>query len=214
VNEFRVGADLYGADGERLGALDAVIVDPTTRSVTSLVLLHVRLGPRLLVPTERVTSADPDRVDTDLTERDLDDLQRFDEPNFNAPSDEWAAGESMLDPGSYFLEPYATPFDGWAMAEHERVPKGEISIRRGDEVYSSDGTRVGHIDEFLVDPADGQITHVVLRQGHIFRHDEDVVIPVSSVTEFDEARVVLGIDVKQVDALPKIPVERHSHVER
>lgn len=206
-----MGASVQGADGP-LGRVDAVIIDPTTAAVTHLVVLHDRFGPRLLVPIDTVTAADPDTVTVELDEAGLRACPRFDEPAFNVPGEDWTHGDVVLDPGSYFLEPYATPFDGWVLTEHERIPKGEISIRRGDEVYSSDGTRVGHVDEFLVDPADGHITHVVLRQGHVFRHDDDVVIPVSAATVFEEGRVVLDLDLPAVEALPKIPVKRHSHV--
>lgn len=208
-----MGASVEGVDG-RLGKVDAVIIDPTTRTVTHLVVLHDRLGPRILVPIDAVTGADPEVVTVELDEAGLHACPRFDEPSFNVPSEDWSHGEVVLDPGSYFLEPYATPFDGWPLAGHERIPKGEISIRRGDEVCSSDGTRVGHVDEFLVDPADGQITHVVLRQGHVLRHDDDVVIPVSAATVFEEGRVVLDLDLPAVEALPKIPVRRHSHVQQ
>jgi sporulation protein YlmC with PRC-barrel domain len=213
VSEVRVGASVEGTDGH-LGKVDAIIIDPTTRSVTHLVVLHDRLGPRLLVPIDAVTDADPRVVRVELDEAGLRRCPHFDEPSFNAPAEAWTYGDVVLDPGSYFLAPYASPFDGWPLAEHERIPKGEISIRRGDEVYSSDGTRVGHVDEFLVDPTDGQITHVVLRQGHVFRHDDDVVIPVSAATVFEEGRVVLDLDLPAVEALPKIPVRRHAHVQQ
>jgi sporulation protein YlmC with PRC-barrel domain len=213
VTEFRVGAEVHGSDG-LLGKVDALIVDPTLPAVTHLVVVHELLVPRRLVPVLDVRQASPDRIDVELDGARFEQCPHFDEPAFNASTEASVYGGMAFEAGTYFLEPYATPLDGWALAEHERIPKGEISIRRGDEVVSSDGTRLGHVDEFLVDPADGHITHVVLRQGHVFRHDEDIVIPVRSATRFDEGRVVLDIDVADVDELPKIPVQRHRHVER
>lgn len=211
MSEFRVGAVVAGS-GVELGKLDALIIDPTTRQVTDLVVSHDRLAPRLVVPISKVTEATPEVVTLDLDEDELHDCARFDEPNFNQPGDDWSKGEVMLDPGSYFLEPFASPLDGWVLATHEHIPKGEVSIRRGSEVYSSDGTRIGHVDEFLVDPPDGHITHVVLREGHVFARDDDVVIPVSNATHVEEGRVLLDIDLDQVNALDRIPVKRHGHV--
>lgn len=211
MTQLRAGAEVVGADGA-LGTVDALVVDPSNRAVTHIVVLHDRLGPRMLVPVERVLEATPERATLDMDLTGLDACKRFDEPNFDAPGEAWAHGEVMLEPGSYFLEPYVTPVDGWLLAEHERIPKGEITIRRGDEVVSSDGTRVGQVDEFLVDPDDDHITHVVLRQGHVLRHDDDVVIPVSAATRFEEGRIVLEIDLADVESLPKIPVHRHGHV--
>jgi sporulation protein YlmC with PRC-barrel domain len=212
MNQLRVGATVVGSDGD-LGKVDALIVDPTTPAVTHVVVAPHRLGPRLLVGVAQITDASPDTIAVKLDAAALDRCDRFDEPNFDLPDQANAYDDLALDPGSYFLEPYVSPIDGWALAEHERVPKGEVSIRRGDEVRSSDAHRVGHIDEFLVDPSDGHITHVVLRQGHVFRHDDDVVIPVGATTRFEEGQVVLALDLEQVEALPKIPVKRHRHVE-
>lgn len=211
MSELRVGAVINGSDGE-LGKLDALVIDPTTRQVTHLVVSHDRLSPRVLVAIGDVASTSPEVITLDLDEEALLASERFDRPDFNEPDETWANEEMALDPGSYFLEPFASPLDGWVLATHERVPKGEVSIRRGAEVYSSDGTKVGQVDEFLVDPEDGHITHVVLREGHFFKHDEDVVIPVGSATDLEEGRVVLDIDLHEVDALERIPVTRHGHV--
>lgn len=211
MNELRVGASVRGTDGE-LGRVDALIVDPTTRAVTHLVVAGHHLTPRKLVPVTAVTDRQPEEVTVALDRAALDECPAFDEPSYNEPGEDFAYGDAVLTPGAYFLEPYASPFEGWALAEHERIPKGEVSIRRGDEVVSSDGTHVGHVDEFVVDPADNTITHLVLRQGHLFRHDDDVVIPVSSATRFDEGTVRLDLDLPAVEALPKIKVKRHRHV--
>jgi len=188
-----------------------LVIDPTVGAVTHLVVGHEMLGRRVLVPLTAVRSSSPDAVDVQLTEADFDECELFDEPAFNVPGDGYQPPGGALEPGAYFLEPFASPLDGWALADHERIPKGEITIRRGDEVVASNGENLGHVDELLVDPSDGHVTHVVLREGHIFRHDDDVVVPIGGAT-FGEGRVALGLDVEQVQALPRIPVKRHGHV--
>lgn len=209
MSELRVGAVVNGTDSE-LGKIDAVVIDPTSQSVTHVVVGHEPLGRRVLVPLGKVTNATVERVDVDLDEKSFHECELFDEPAFNAPGADFES-ELGFEPGAYFLEPFASPLDGWALADHERIPKGEITIRRGDEVHSSDGTRVGHVDELLVDPSDGHVTHVVLREGHVLRHDDDVVVPIGGAS-FEEGRVRLGIDLEQVHALERIPVRRHGHV--
>lgn len=211
MSQFRVGATVKGTQRE-LGKLDALIVDPTTRRVTHLVVQRHRLGARVLVPEEFVVESTPDQVTVRLDDDELERCERFDEPSFDRPEPGFLAEELALEPGSYFLEPYVSPIDGWVLAGYERIPKGEVSIRRGDEVVAADGSKLGRVDELLVDPADGHITHIVLRQGHVFRHDDDVVVPVGSA-RFEEGRVVLDLDAAAVEALPKIPVRRHRHVQ-
>lgn len=211
MQELRVGARVRGTTGD-LGKVDALIIDPITREITHLVLECSPVEPRVLVPTDTVTDADPGTVAVAISHDGLSALDRFDEPAYNIPDAELPLEGLVLDPGSYFLEPFATPLDGFAIADHERIPRGEIAIRRGAEVVSIEGQRVGHVDEFLVDPADGQITHLVLRQSHLLRRGDDIVVPVHTATRFEDDRVVLDLDFSAVEALDKIPVRRHGHV--
>jgi sporulation protein YlmC with PRC-barrel domain len=208
---FRVGATVDGTGG-KLGTLDAVIIDPTDRRVTHLVVSHDKLGPRALVPLAHVTAGTPEAVTLDLDAGGLAQCEHFDVSNFNQPSEAFSPGVGYLDPSTYYLEPFATPMGDFPMSTHERIPKGECSIRRGDEVVTSDGTKAGRVDEFLVDPADGHITHIVLREGHFIGHDDDVVIPMGHATDIAEGLVRLDIDITQVSALDHIPVKRHGHL--
>jgi sporulation protein YlmC with PRC-barrel domain len=209
MTEYRVGATIVGTDGD-LGKLDALIIDPTAHTITHLVVSHDLLAPRVLIPESVVTSATPDRIEVALDEAGLHDCEPFDEPNYKTPEGELEYGDIVLDPGSYFLEPFASPLDGWVLTSHERVPKGEVTLRRGAEVYSSDGAKIGHVDEFLVDPSDGHITHVVVREGMLSK--KDVVIPLGNTSTVSDERVVLDLGIRQVNELPKIPVRRHGHV--
>jgi sporulation protein YlmC with PRC-barrel domain len=208
---LRVGARVAAHDGDG-GQVDALIVDPLTRRVTHLVINDEHVAPRRLAPLSLVESARPGEVRVDATLAELEALPAFDEPAYHRPEVPGELGELELDPGFYFLEPYATPVDGWLLAEHERIPKDEVAIRRGAEVVASDQTHVGHVDEFLVDPSDGQVTHVVVRTGHLFKK-QDVVVPVRKASRFDDDLVRLDLSVAEIDALPRVAVKRHRHLE-
>jgi sporulation protein YlmC with PRC-barrel domain len=162
------------------------------------------------VPLAAVGNATAEVVDLVIDEAAFRECEPFDEPAFNEPGEDFTPIGLGYEPGAYFLEPFASPLDGFALADHERIPKGEVTIRRGDEVVAADGQSVGHVDELLVDPADGHVTHVVLREGNFLRR-EDVVVPIAGA-RFDEGRVVLGLDTAQLGELDHIPVKRHGHV--
>lgn len=202
MSEIRVGAHVHGPGGD-LGRVEAVVIDPVARAVTHLVVGH-ELSTRVLVPIQAVTEASPDLVDIDLDEEEVDALEPFDVPADPEPP---PAG---LDVGSYFLSPYGSPLDGMVEADREAIPAGEITIRRGDEVRSSDGHEVGHVDEFIVHPGDGHLTHVVLREGHVFHH-EDVVVPIVGA-QFAEGVTTLGLTFAELESLERLPVKRHTHV--
>ena len=90
--------------------------------------------------------------------------------------------------------------------EHERIPTGEVVIRRGTAVRATDG-QVGKVDEFLVDPENDAITHLVLREGHLWG-EKDVTIPVSEIDKITENSVYLKLDKQDIESLPTVPVKR------
>ena len=59
---------------------------------------------------------------------------------------------------------------------YDRIPKGEVELRRASAVHSSDGHHLGHVDGFVVDDQE-HITHIVLERGHLWGKRE-IAIPV------------------------------------
>ncbi len=71
---------------------------------------------------------------------------------------------------------------------------------------ASDG-HVGRVDEFLIDPDTDNITHLVLREGHLWGK-KDVTIPVSQIDHYKENIVYLKLNKQAIDDLPVIPIHR------
>jgi sporulation protein YlmC with PRC-barrel domain len=210
VSVLRAGSKVQGTDGD-LGTVHALVVDPVERRITHLVVgLHELLSRRFTVGADRVVSSTPDVVVLDLDRPALEACPVFDEPDFNEPADGYGMTTFGYEPGALFLEPFASPVDGYVLSGHERIPKDEITLRRGDVVVAGDGRSIGHVDELLVDPDDGSVTHVVLREGGLFKR-RDVVVPLAGA-RFEEGQVVLDLDVVDLDTLERIPVKRHGHV--
>jgi sporulation protein YlmC with PRC-barrel domain len=90
--------------------------------------------------------------------------------------------------------------------EHERIPPDELAVRRGAHVEATDG-RIGVVEEFLVDPINGHITHLVLREGHLWGK-KDVTIPVAQIDHIEEDKVYLKLSKQSIEALPAIAVRR------
>ncbi len=105
--------------------------------------------------------------------------------------------------------PYATA-EGpeYVRMERENIPAGERAVRRGARVQATDGD-VGHVDEFLVNPDGDLITHLVLREGHLWGR-KDVSIPVSAIDLIEEDTVFLSLSKDDVEALPTIPIHRRE----
>ena len=101
---------------------------------------------------------------------------------------------ASYDPGDRFIVTVKT----------EAIPDGEIVLTRGAQVNASDG-RIGRLDGFLIDPITGQITDLVLREGHLWGQ-KDVTIPVAQIDHMEEENVYLKLDKHSVGALQTTPV--------
>jgi len=64
------------------------------------------------------------------------------------------------------------------------------------------------VDEFLVDPKNDIITHLVLREGHLWGK-KDVTIPVSEVDRIADDAVYLKLGKEVIATLPTVPVRRN-----
>ena len=65
------------------------------------------------------------------------------------------------------VDPYPGGLDSRVAMYYDRVPKGEVEVRRASAVISVDGHSLGEVDGFVVD-ADEHITHFVLERGHLW----------------------------------------------
>src|SRR5690606_5746338 len=108
--ELRAGARVRGTGGE-LGIVDALVIDPTARAVTHVVVGRDRLGRRRLVTVDHVLAATPDAVELDLDGAGLEACPPFDEPDFNEPEAGYGAATLGYEPGALFLEPFASPVE-------------------------------------------------------------------------------------------------------
>jgi sporulation protein YlmC with PRC-barrel domain len=110
----------------------------------------------------------------------------------------------------YMVWPYVVP-EGAGMAlapiRHELIPNNELALHRGSWVMATDG-HVGEVDEFVVDPADGHITHLILRKGHFWGH-QDVSIPVTEIDRIEADTIYLKLDKHAIGQLPPIAIRQH-----
>ena len=115
---------------------------------------------------------------------------------------------SGLTSGAYMQWPYYVPEAAVIRREKEHIPAGELAIRRGVGVEAADG-HVGRVDEFLINPKNDLITHLVLREGHLWGQ-KDVTIPVGQIDHYKDNTVYLKLDKHAIEALPAISIRRNS----
>jgi sporulation protein YlmC with PRC-barrel domain len=198
--DIPIDVEVFCTDGF-CGRSTRVVLKPKTEEVTHLVVKE-KASPHaeILIPVTAVTATTPDSINLSYTLDKLAELQPFIETEYVKVDIPRYVG------GVYSIEGYPYPESEILTVKHELTPAGELALSRGARVEATDG-RVGHVDEFLIDPKDDHITHIVLREGHLWGQ-RDVSIPVSEIERVEEDAVYLRISKRKIEALPAIPVRR------
>lgn len=196
--DIPMDAEVRCSDGP-CGRSTGVIVDPTNEAITHVVVKEKRRRhAERLIPVDWVVKTTHDEIYLGCTQHELAKEDLFVEEDF-------VSVEILRYIGAaYMTYPFLTTESRQVKVKHEHVPSGELAVRRGAHVAATDGP-VGRVDEFLVDPRSDHITHLVLREAHLWGA-RDVSIPVSAIDHLEEETVYLKLDKRSIEALPAVPV--------
>jgi sporulation protein YlmC with PRC-barrel domain len=88
---------------------------------------------------------------------------------------------------------------------YDRVPVGEVEVRRGEHVHATDGP-IGQVQGLVIDPSDHHVTHVLLDEGHLWGKKR-VAIPIGAVNNVKDG-VRLSLTKDQVRDLPPVDLDQ------
>lgn len=217
--QFTIGADASCSDGV-CGTVSRVVIDPVARTVTHLVVepKH-RQGLGRLVPLSLV-DATAGEIRLRCTTHEFEKLDSAEETQFIPGSSGYAAygPEQVLSWPYYGLGPAGIGGGlgagslGGGMGTgnvsrtvtYDKVPLGEVTVRRGEQVQATDGA-IGCVEGLVIDPRDRRVTHVLLQEGHLWGRRE-VAIPIGAVAGADDG-IRLSITKQQVRDLPPVDVD-------
>lgn len=214
LKEYDIGSAV-SCRGERCGHLVCVVVDPVAERLTHLIVVARDGTAGRLVPV-RLAEPGPHGIVLDCGKEEFARLEPSVATHFlNAPDAEerYGLGEGEvvywpfygLAPAGGAMAPAGPePLATGHMAIEDRVPAGEVRIRRGERVTARDG-HIGHVRGLVVDPADDAVTHVLLDEGHLWGHKR-VAIPVGAVTAIDAEGVTVELTKHQIKDLPSVGV--------
>ena len=214
---FAIPSPVACSDGP-CGELVRVVLDPVVRTVTHLVIepRHPD-GPAklvsldLVVGTARVIRLRCSRKELDALEdvREVDFVQPGPDDSDYGPEHSYTwpyyglAYGGMGTAGMGSLEPPSRPHQPHRVS-HDRIPLGEVEVRRGERVFAQDGP-IGHVQGLVIDPADHHVTHVLLQEGHLWGTRE-VAIPIRSVTGIEDG-IRVDLTKEEIAALPPVPID-------
>jgi hypothetical protein len=189
--EFAIGTRASCSDGD-CGVLRRIIIHSDARTVTHLVI-EPRHGhqPGRLVPVDLVDAAGGE-IRLRCTIAEFDHLDPADD-------EELVEGAGLGVPGMTGGPGVGIPSPVQVVVE-DVVPAGEAEVCPGDPVHAVDGW-IGAVQGFLVNPDDNQVTHLLLKEGHLWGRKK-VAISISAVTGSEEGIINVNLTKKQVEGLP------------
>jgi hypothetical protein len=212
MTEYTLGAAASCTDGA-CGVVSRTILDPAAGTVTHLVIVpRHHHGEGRLVPVGLVEAAAGQvRVRCSLAEfarlDPAEDVEVADD-GYGGGYGQAAAVQGYGGVGGFGAGGSATGMGigmglghGTPVIVSHAVPVGETEVERHESVHCVDG-EIGQVEGFIVSGADHRVTHVLLKEGHLWGRRQ-VAIPVSAVASVD-AGIRLNITKKQVEDLPPV----------
>jgi sporulation protein YlmC with PRC-barrel domain len=203
--DIPIDAEVYCTDGLS-GRSTYIVLDPVTDTVTHFIVEETTL-PNIerLVPIDHIERSEHNRIDLNCTRSELEKMESFIETDFiQSNTQEYSVPFDYPTTTPLLIWPYLELPNEVAVLRLEHIPPSELAVRRGAGVEATDG-HVGEVDEFVINKENGHITHLVLREGHMWG-EKDITIPVSEIDRIEENAVFLKISKSKVGSLPVIPV--------
>ena len=221
--EFKAGTSVYTADGQEVGRVDRVILNPQTNEVAGIVVRKGFLFAQdKVVPMFMVFQASNDQVTLRQglgVDTDLKKLADFEEahyvpidgnPGANTSSLVGAPAMGAFPLSLYWYPPvglssaaaggYGNPLPGYSVETNQNIPDNTVALQEGARIVSGDNQHVGNLERVLVDAQNGKATHLLISQG-IFLKDRKAV-PVSWVRKADESEIQLTVTAEVLNSLP------------
>lgn len=210
--QFKKGAEVFSGEGEKIGTLNRVVIDPRTREVSSLVV-----GKGILFRTDKVipiTLVDldiEDRIVLKKTNQDiLEDFPDF-ETTHHVPLDEPNNPYYEAVEASYWYPPIHS---GWAMGNYvghplpefvlktdQDIPEGTVALEEGAKVISRDGEHVGNVEQVITESQENRVSHFVISEGLLLK--ERKLVPAVWVTNVAEDEIHLSVGSSLFERLPE-----------
>jgi uncharacterized protein YrrD len=206
-----LGQTVLSSDGQKIGAIDRVVLNPSDNHVEQFIVHRgILLDDDKIVDRAAIDRVDGDRVYLSIDAESAHRLPRFElgllagelesgYPEvipgpyqsmilFSSPP----VGQTYLDNGSLFR---LDPLEGTADHPEQSYREGGVLIGKGAEVFGSDDQRIGHVQE--VDYGDdGALVSVVVQTGLVRHHN--VTISAESIARIGDEEIILKIAAADV----------------
>jgi uncharacterized protein YrrD len=209
--KLKENAHVVTADGQMVGQVDRVVMDPHTKEVTHVVVRKGLLFTEdKVVPMDLISSVVDDQVLLREDAGDLEGLPDYEETSYT-PLDEYEQAQA---PAETYVPPvYWYPGTGWGAypvgylglqyvaRTKENIPEGTVALEEGAKVISADGQHVGNVEQVLTDPQADRATHFVISQGMLLKTRK--LLPTAWISRLARDEVHLAVGSHLLETLPE-----------
>jgi len=226
---FRKNATVLTSDGQQIGHIRRVVIDPKTKRVTHIVIRKGLLfHDDRLAPIQLVAEATEDTIrlneylgevqslpkfvkqeyvalGSDLTDDDEAEpalVDGFVDPIYWYPPEGYTGLESTPEAASLAGADSLVEDDSLAQTlriSDRSVPSGAVPLREGAKVTDEDGKDVGRVELILTDSGSKQATHILITKGLV--NKERKLIPTFWVKDFEANEIHLAAPASILDKL-------------
>ncbi|HYI15673.1 MAG TPA: PRC-barrel domain-containing protein [Thermomicrobiales bacterium] len=194
---IELGSDIYGNDGEKLGVVDSLVVEPDNGAISSVIVRKGLFFPTdKILPASAVTSVDEQGVHVNVSKADVEQLTEYMDAEYV-----WPPAGYYGSYGSHgYMWPATSVYATGLMVDdeiEERHP-GSIILSEGTLVVDNDNDDVGRITEMATDDR-GRVVGFRVEEG-FFRHHEHY-IPANLVDTADDVVVRLKVPKERLESI-------------
>jgi sporulation protein YlmC with PRC-barrel domain len=210
--ELELGQHILSSDGQDIGTIKHLVLDPASGRVKTFVVEKGRFFPDdIEIPLEAVVETRADGLTLRTTAEQSRHMPRFEEGQYRPiTSPELNTGMhypvgGMLLPNGYATPPVSNsglplfmPIVDGQMAAHplseqdarlQHLDATNAVISAGDEIFSQDMEKVGEVQSIAFDSVTGRPIRLVVRQGWLFYKDWE--LSAASIAGVDDGVVYL-----------------------
>jgi sporulation protein YlmC with PRC-barrel domain len=213
--ELELGQHILSSDGQDIGTIKHLVLDPTSGQVKTFVVEKGRfLTDDIEIPLEAVQERGEHGLTLRYTGEQSRRLPRFAEGQYRPVQSEpmdavthYPVG-GLFPPNGYATPPTAAggyplfvPIVDGQVATHplseqearlQQADESNAVISAGDEIFSQDREKVGEVQSIAFDSVTGRPIRLVVRQGWLFHKDWE--LPPDSIATVDDGVVYLRQD--------------------
>ncbi len=206
--QLQKNATVLTTDGESVGQVDRVVLNPETKVVT-----HVVVGKGLfktdekVVPIDMVTETNDNQVVLREEAGSLKSFPPFEETHLIDAGSDYQGGSpasanippTMLGTQGAGVSLMPASRDRFNTQIEQNIPEGTVALKEGAKVITAEGKRVGSVERVVADAPADRASYLFVKVGRFA--GETKMIPITWVRDLSEDEIHLRVHKDAIEEL-------------